>query len=439
MGIDILVYDGKVLTASPHMPFLNPGYLGISRDKIVDLAPGRPPERLLRQAKRVISARDKLIMPGLINSHTHAAMSIFRGLVDDLPLDVWLKRIFSLEKEFVNEEFVYWGSLLSGIEMVMAGTTCFADGYFYEGAVAKACLELGIRAVLAQAIIDLPTPDVPDPSENLRVAEDFLRAWKGYPLIFPAIFAHAPYSCSAKTLKGAKALAKDYQTLFFIHVAETKWEVEKIKKDHGKTPISYLYKLNILDEDTVLVHANWVSKEEIEILKGTGAKVAHCPESNMKLGSGLSPVPDLLKEDIVVGLGTDSCASNNNLDLFQEMDTAAKVHKGWRKDPTVMPAEQVLNMATTYGARVLGLEKKIGRLEKGKEADITLIDLNRPHLFPIYNPYSHIVYAMKGADVDTVIIKGKVIMENRKITSLSTQTVMERVISLSEEIKRSLA
>ncbi|KPJ66197.1 MAG: hypothetical protein AMJ45_04210, partial [Syntrophobacter sp. DG_60] len=349
----------------------------------------------------------------------------------------WLKRIFSLEKRFVNKEFVYWGSLLSGIEMIMTGTTCFADGYFYEGAVAKACLELGIRAVLAQAVIDFPTPDVLEPSENLKVAEDFLRTWKEYSLIFPAIFAHAPYSCSAKTLKEAKALANDYQTLFFIHAAETKWEVEKIKNDHGEAPISYLYELNILDEDTVLVHVNWISKEEIEILKGTGAKVVHNPESNMKLGSGLSPVPDLLKEGIVVGLGTDSCASNNNLDLFQEMDTAAKVHKGWRKNPIVMPAEQVLNMATSYGARVLGL-KKIGRLGKGKDADIILINLNCPHLFPIYNPYSHIVYAMKGADVDTVIIQGKIIMENRKIASVSIETVMEKVILLSEKIKRSL-
>lgn len=437
MSIDILIYNGKVLTGSARIPFLDPGYLAISEGKIIDLGKGRPTDAILMQAKKVISARDKLVMPGLINSHTHAAMSIFRGLVDDLPLDDWLKRIFSLEKRFVNKEFVYWGSLLSGIEMIMTGTTCFADGYFYEGAVAKACLELGIRAVLAQAVIDFPTPDVLEPSENLKVAEDFLRTWKEYSLIFPAIFAHAPYSCSAKTLKEAKALANDYQTLFFIHAAETKWEVEKIKNDHGEAPISYLYELNILDEDTVLVHVNWISKEEIEILKGTGAKVVHNPESNMKLGSGLSPVPDLLKEGIVVGLGTDSCASNNNLDLFQEMDTAAKVHKGWRKNPIVMPAEQVLNMATSYGARVLGL-KKIGRLGKGKDADIILINLNCPHLFPIYNPYSHIVYAMKGADVDTVIIQGKIIMENRKIASVSIETVMEKVILLSEKIKRSL-
>lgn len=438
MNIDILIYNGKILTGSPHIPFLDPGYLAISEGKIIDLGKGRPRDAILMQAKKVISARDKLVMPGLINSHTHAAMSIFRGLVDDLPLDDWLKRIFSLEKRFVNEEFVYWGSLLSGIEMIMTGTTCFADGYFYEGAVAKACLELGIRAVLAQAVIDFPTPDVPEPSENLKVTENFLRTWKDYSLIFPAIFAHAPYSCSAKTLKEAKVLAKDYQTLFFIHAAETKWEVEKIKNDHGEAPIPYLYKLNILDEDTVLVHVNWISKEEIEILKGTGTKVAHNPESNMKLGSGLSPVPDLLNEGIVVGLGTDSCASNNNLDLFQEMDTAAKVHKGWRKDPIVMPAEQVLNMATSYGARVLGLEK-IGRLEKDNDADIILINLNCPHLFPIYNPYSHIVYAMKGADVDTVIVQGKIIMENRKIASVSIETVMEEVILLSEKIKRSLS
>ncbi len=420
------------------MPFLNPGYLAIGEGKIIDLGRGHPRDAILMQAKKSINANGKLVMPGLINSHTHAAMSIFRGLVDDLPLDDWLKRIFSLEKNFVNEEFVYWGSLLSGIEMIMTGTTCFADGYFYEGAVAKACLELGIRAVLAQGIIDFPTPDVPEPSENLRVAEDFLKTWRNCSLIFPAIFVHAPYSCSTKTIKGAKELARDYKTLFFIHTAETKWELEKIRNEYGETPVSYLYKLNILDEDTVLVHANWVSKEEIEILKGTGTKVVHNPKSNMKLGSGLSPVPDLLKGGIIVGLGTDSCASNNNLDLFQEMDTAAKVHKGWRKDPTVMPAEEVLNMATTYGARVLGLEEKIGCLEKGKDADIVLIDLNHPHLFPIYNPYSHIVYAMKGADVDTVIIQGKIVMENRKIASVSTQTVIENVILLSERIKRSL-
>ena len=436
MNIDILIYKGLILTPNSHTPYLNPGYLVITEGKIVDLAAGDPPESLLEQAKRTIDARNKLVMPGLINSHTHAAMSIFRGIVDDLPLDDWLKCIFSLEKEFVDEEFVYWGSLLSGIEMIMSGTTCFADGYFYEDSVARACLELGIRAVLAQGVIDFPTPDVPEPSENLKVAENFLKAWMGHSLISPAIFAHAPYSCSSKTIKGAKALTRDYKTLFFIHVAETRWEVEKIKREYGETPISYLYKLNTLDEDTVLVHVNWISRDEIEILKDTGAKVVHNPESNMKLGSGLSPVPDLLKEGIIVGLGTDSCASNNNLDLFQEMDTCAKVHKGWRKDPTVMPAEEVLNMSTYYGAKVLKLEEKIGCLEKGKDADIILVDLNHTHLFPIYNPYSHIVYAMKGTDVNTVIIEGKIIMENRKIISLSIQDVIENVILLSKKIKK---
>ena len=435
----MLIYDGIIVTLDERDSWYNPGYVFIKGNKIREVNSGQPPKELFSQAKKVIKATDKLVMPGLINSHTHAAMSLFRGLADDLPLDKWLNTyIFPVEKAFVNEEFTYWGTLLAGWEMITSGTTCFADGYFCEDAAVKACLDLGIRGFLAQGIIDFPAPGVPDFKKNIFYAEQFLKKWQGVSeLITPAIFAHAPYTCSDKTLKFAKRLANDYQIFFFIHVAETKWEVEEIKKIHGFTPVAYLYHLGILDPNTVLVHANWLTEEEMAIIRDTEVKVVHCPESNLKLANGLSPVPKLLDKNILVALGTDGCASNNNLDLFQEMSTCAKIHKGFSLDPTIMSTQTVLKMATVSPAQMFFLN--IGMLKKGNLADLIIINFKQPHLFPFYNPYSHLVYAVHGTDVKTVIINGKIIVEDKKLLSINSQKIKTNIYNLANKIKQHLS
>jgi len=437
--MDTLIYDAIIVTLDERDSWYNPGYVFIKGNKIREVNSGQPPKELFSQAKKVIKATDKLVMPGLINSHTHAAMSLFRGLADDLPLDKWLNTyIFPVEKAFVNEEFTYWGTLLAGWEMITSGTTCFADGYFCEDAAVKACLDLGIRGILAQGIIDFPAPGVPDFKKNIFYAEQFLKKWQGVSeLITPAIFAHAPYTCSDKTLKFAKKLANDYQIFFFIHVAETKWEVEEIKKIHGFTPVAYLYHLGILDPNTVLVHANWLTEEEMAIIRDTEVKVVHCPESNLKLANGLSPVPKLLDKNILVALGTDGCASNNNLDLFQEMSTCAKIHKGFSLDPTIMSTQTVLKMATVSPAQMFFLN--IGMLKKGNLADLIIINFKQPHLFPFYNPYSHLVYAVHGTDVKTVIINGKIIVEDKKLLSINSQKIKTNIYNLANKIKQHLS
>jgi len=437
--MDTLIYNAIIVTLDERDSWYNPGYVFIKGNKIREVNSGQPPKELFSQAKKVIKATDKLVMPGLINSHTHAAMSLFRGLADDLPLDKWLNTyIFPVEKAFVNEEFTYWGTLLAGWEMITSGTTCFADGYFCEDAAVKACLDLGIRGILAQGIIDFPAPGVPDFKKNIFYAEQFLKKWQGVSeLITPAIFAHAPYTCSDKTLKFAKKLANDYQIFFFIHVAETKWEVEEIKKIHGFTPVAYLYHLGILDPNTVLVHANWLTEEEMAIIRDTEVKVVHCPESNLKLANGLSPVPKLLDKNILVALGTDGCASNNNLDLFQEMSTCAKIHKGFSLDPTIMSTQTVLKMATVSPAQMFFLN--IGMLKKGNLADLIIINFKQPHLFPFYNPYSHLVYAVHGTDVKTVIINGKIIVEDKKLLSINSQKIKTNIYNLANKIKQHLS
>ncbi len=431
----ILVYDAMLLTLNDER-WVEKGYICLKDKQIVHIGKGEPPKEYLQSAKKVIKATDKLVMPGLINAHNHAAMSLLRGLADDLPLDKWLHEyIFPAECALVNEEFVYWGTMLAGWEMLLSGTTCFADGYFCEDGAVRACMDLGIRAVLAQGVIDFPAPGVPDPKENIAQAKLFLQKWQGCSeLIIPAVFTHAPYTCSAKTLKQAKELTKAYETFLFIHVAETNWEVEQIKKEHGLTPVAYLHSLGILDENTIIIHANWLTEEEIKIIKDTGVGVVHNPESNLKLASGLCPVPRLLSQDIPVALGTDGPASNNNLDMFQEMDTAAKIHKGIQLDPTVMPAKSVLKMATTIPAQMFKLNT--GRLKEGTLADIIILDLKQPHLFPLYDPYSHLVYAVHGADVETVIINGKIVLEERRPISFDTEIIKRHVLKIAEQVKQ---
>jgi len=354
-------------------------------------------------------------------------MALFRGLADDLSLKVWLEDyIFPSEGKWANEEFVFWGTLLACAEMIRSGTTTFGDGYFWEEKVAQAAKASGMRALLGAGILDFPPPNSPSPSEALKKIEKFLESYSHSPLIHPALFPHTAYTCSPDLLLRCRQLADHYGVPLIIHLSETQSEVEEVSKKYGRRPVDHLENLGLLSSSLIACHCVWLTEEEMDLLARRGVRVVHSPESNMKLASGVAPVPELLARGVAVGLGTDGCASNNNLDLFQEMDSAAKLHKVHRLDPTVMPAQVVLEMATLGGAKVLGMEKEIGSLEVGKKADVILVDLNRPHLQPIYNLVSHLVYSATGADVRDVIIDGKLVMENRKLLTLDEEEILER-------------
>ena len=436
MNNDILIINSTILPLSHSGPdLIENGFIAIKGDVISAIGPMLDlPDS--SKAEKTIDAAGHLAMPGLVNTHTHAPMTLFRGLADDLPLMAWLnKYIFPAEAKSVNEEMAYWCSKLAAAEMILSGTTTVADGYFLEDSVAEAFIDCGIRSVVAQGVIDFPAPGVPDPGENVTAAETFIERWQDKSsLLIPAVFCHSPYTCSPDTLERAKEMARLKDAMLFIHLAETRTEVEQIQEQHTTTPLRYLESLGILDEDTVCVHCVWLDDDEIEILAKSGAKVSTCPQSNMKLASGIAPLKKILAAGIPVGLGTDSCASNNTLDMFSEMDMCAKLHKVKDLDPTALQAKTVLEMATRGGAYVIGLEQEIGSLTPGKKADIILLDMMQPHLQPFYNP-DLLVYAACGADVKSVIIDGKLVMQDRQILAFDVDETMAKVRELAEPLK----
>ncbi|MCK4487089.1 MAG: amidohydrolase [Desulfobacterales bacterium] len=432
---DIVVHNGTVLTVNGAFDILNKGVVCIA-DGSLKRIEERTPNQPLPPARHVIDARGGIIMPGLVNTHTHAAMSLFRGLADDLPLTSWLNDyIFKAEARWLNPESVYAGTLLSCAEMLLSGTTTFCDGYFFEDAVAEAVQESGMRAVLAQGIVDFPAPGVPDPKKNVAAAARFIETWRGKtPLISPGLFCHSPYTCSEETLKEARKVADEAGSLFQIHVAETQTEVKEIKQRQGVNSVQYLNRIGVLNARTLLVHAIWVNEADIACMARHGVGVSVATESEMKLASGVAPIPEFLKKGLAVGIGTDGSASNNNLDMFQEMDTAAKLHKVTTGDPTVLDARQVLTLATRSGAEAIGLGKQIGSLEKGKKADLIIIDTHKPHLTPLYDPVSHLIYAASGSDVRDVIIDGRLVVQDRALFTINVEAVMDAVERLARQI-----
>jgi 5-methylthioadenosine/S-adenosylhomocysteine deaminase len=435
-SLDLFIKNCLIVTMNSGLEIFWHGALAIRGDTIVAVGPEKELQGMEAGAGKILDVQGGIVLPGLINAHTHAAMTLFRGLADDLPLKTWLEEfIFPAEARYVNPDSVYWGTLLACAEMIRSGTTAFADGYFCLDGVVKAVDLSGMRGLLCQGVVDFPAPGVPDPAQNVLEAERFVEKWAGYSSsIHPGIFCHSPYVCSTETIRTVKEICGRRRVSFFIHAAETGEERSLIKSRYGKTPIHYLDNLQVLDAQTVVIHAVHVDSEEIEVLARTGTAVAHCPESNMKLASGIAPVVEMLNKGVLVGLGTDGCASNNDLDLFKEMDTAAKLGKIRYLDPTVMDARTVLRMATMEGARILGLEKEIGSLEIGKKADIIILDLNQPHLVPCYDPYSLLVYSARGADVQSVMIGGRMVMENKKILTFDQEEVMDRVRRIGKEI-----
>ncbi|HOD34414.1 MAG TPA: amidohydrolase [Syntrophales bacterium] len=433
--LDILIRGGTLLTMSEAMEIVHDPVIGIRDGKILFVDRSGPSTSPL-PAGETLDASHSIILPGLVNTHTHLPMTLFRGLADDLPLMEWLNHhIFPAEAKYVNREMVYAGSLLAMTEMILSGTTTFCDGYFYESRVAQAAVDAGVRAVTAQGFIDSPASGTGTLPDNIEIAERFIDKWRGKSeLLTPALFCHSPYTCSPETLKAIKKVSREARVPYIVHLAETRDEARIIRERYGVSPVMHLEKSGVLDDATVAVHCVWLEDEDLEVLAARGVKVSHNPESNMKLASGVAPVPDMLKKGIRVGLGTDGCASNNNLDMFQEMDTAAKLHKVFRRDPTVMDARTVLQMATIGGARVLNLADRIGSVEAGKDADIILVDTRKPHLTPLYNCYSQLVYAAGGADVSTVIINGKIVLKDRRFPGLDVEGILDRARKVARKI-----
>jgi 5-methylthioadenosine/S-adenosylhomocysteine deaminase len=436
--LDILITGGTLLTMAAPSDIIEEPVIGIRDGKILFVEKGNLPSGYPPEAHDVIDASGCLVLPGLINTHTHLPMVLFRGLADDLPLMTWLNdHIFPAEERFINRETVYTASKLAIAEMILSGTTTFCDGYFFESSVARATIASGIRGVVAQGFIDYPSPDRPDCSRHAAVAEQFMNKWQNRsPLVTPALICHSPYICSPDTLMTIKAVARSHDSLFLIHLAETREEVALLHDRYGKKPVHHLRDLDLLDEATIAAHCIWLEQDELDLLAKFGVKVAHDPESNMKLAAGVAPVPEMLRRGIDVGLGTDGCASNNNLDLFGEMGMCAKLHKVFSSDPTVMQAEKVVEMATLGGARVLGMADRIGSITPGKCADIILVNMNKPHLTPLYNPFSHLVYSASGADVVTSIIDGKIVMKDRRLLTIDLNEVMTEVRRIGAEIIR---
>jgi 5-methylthioadenosine/S-adenosylhomocysteine deaminase len=384
-----------------------------------------------------IDCGSKLLMPGLVNGHNHCAMTLFRGLADDLPLETWLHdHIFPAEALHANPETVYWCTRLAAAEMILSGTTCVADAYFFSSEAARALSDCGMRAVVGHGIVDFPAPSVPDPKKNIDAVALFLDKWlETNNLITPAVFAHAPYTCSPKTLISAKELADKRGVRFFTHLAESRAEKAMIIDLQGNSPLQHLHELDILDENCTLVHTVWLSDNDIETLTASGSGVITCPQSNLKLGSGIAPITKMADSNIRIGIGTDGCASNNGLDMFREMATLARLHKLQTLEATSLPARQVLRSATTAGAEVIGVDK-VGKLEAGYKADIILIDTNQPRLTPFYNP-DLLVYAGSGSDVFTTMVNGRLLMHERKILSFDLQETLDQVRVIANTVSQS--
>jgi len=428
--VSLLITGAWVLTMNPQQEVFSPGAVALVDDQIVAVGPLAELQASYAPAQ-VLDYPQGLIAPGLINAHTHAAMALFRGLADDLPLDEWLNNYIFPAESRINGDFVYWGTKLAVAEMLLSGTTTFTDMYLFAGDVARAVAETGIRAVVGEVLYDFPSPNYGPPAAGLKFSENLCRTYQDHPLIQVAIQPHAVYTCSPELLLQCGELTEKYDTRLIMHLSETPQEVRDCQAKYGATPVGHLYRLGLLNHRLLADHAVELSVADRMLFAASRGGVAHCPESNMKLASGIAPVVDLLKRGVPVALGTDGCASNNNLDLIQEMDTAAKLQKVHCQDPTVLPAPTALKMATVNGARVLGLQDQVGALVPGLKGDIMVIDLDQPHLTPLYDPYSHLVYAATGADVQTVLVHGRVLVQDRRLISFDLEETLAKARELA--------
>ena len=437
--VDVLVTGGTVVTMDAQRRLIAEGAVAVRGESIVAVG-SRAEMESKYEALKIIDASGALVMPGLINGHAHAAMSLFRGVADDLSLDDWLnKYIFPAEARNVNEDFVAWGTRLGILEMLQGGITTYADMYYFEDVVARVTKEAGMRGVLGETIIDFPAPDNKTLAQAYAYTQNFLDRWKGDPLIVAGVAPHSIYTCSEKTLQDSAALARRNGAPILIHIAEAPFELEQSRAKHGLTPVAYLERTGILGPDVVGAHCVWVDAGDIAILTHFKVGCVHNPSSNMKTAAGVMPLLEMLAAGEAIGLATDGAASNNNQDLFEEMDLAAKLQKSARRDPRALPAQQVVEMATITGARALHLEKQVGSLEPGKKADLIVVDLGAAHAVPMYNVYSQIVYALKASDVKTAVIAGRMVMQDRRLLTLNEKEIIAAAQEYKKKIEASLA
>src|SRR5579863_2881233 len=437
--VDLIVTGGTVVTMNGARTVYEDGAIVVKGDTIVAVG-SRSELEAKYVASQTVDARGKLLLPGFINGHTHVPMTLFRGLHDDVTLNDWLyKYIFPAEAKNVNEAFVRWGTRLAAAEQIRAGVTTFADMYYFEDAVAEETKAAGMRGVLGETFIDFPAPDNKTNTAMLAYTEKFLQKWQGDPLIHAAPAPHSIYTCSKKTLQDAADLAKKYHAPLLIHVAEMKKEWEDSEKANGMSPVQYLEKIGVLGPDLVAAHCIFVDEADRKLLAERRVGCVHNPSSNMMIASGVSPVPEMRAAGIAVGLGTDGPAgSNNDLDLMEEIDLAAKLAKITKMDPLALNAKSVVEMATIDGARALHMEKEIGSLEPGKKADIILIGLDAPNAVPMYDIYAQIAYSLKASDVETVIIGGRLVMRDRKLLTIDEPRVLEKAREYGKSVSSSL-
>jgi 5-methylthioadenosine/S-adenosylhomocysteine deaminase len=417
--MDILIKNGIILTMDEARRILKNFSIAITEGRIEEIS-----QDIKGEADFVIDARNKIVMPGLINTHSHIAMTLLRGVADDLPLRKWLRdEIWPIESK-LEEKHVYAGSLLGCLEMIKTGTTCFNDMYFFMDSIARSIRESGIRGVISHAMFGGEI--------EIKKAKESIEKYSGGRI--KVFFGpHSPYTCSEELLIKTKELAEEYNAGIHIHIAETEEEVEKSRKEKGKRPFEYLDSIGFLGKNVICAHSVWVSKKEIKIIKNRGVKISHNPISNAKIACGIAPVPEYVQAGITVSLGTDGAASNNNLDMFEEMKACALIHKMNKKDASVLPAQKVLEFATINGAKALGMDE-IGSIEVGKKADIILVGIDKPNLTPMTNPASHLVYAAKGSDVETVIIDGSIIMQDKNLRTLDESQVIKFAVEQAKDL-----
>src|SRR5713101_546651 len=436
---DTIITGGMVVTMDSQRHIYDDGAVVVLGDTIVAVGP-RTELEARYESRQTIDAKNTLVLPGFINGHTHVPMTLFRGLHDDVTLNDWLyKYIFPAEKKNVTEEFVRWGTRLAAAEQIRSGVTTFADMYYFEDAVAEETKAAGMRGVLGETFIDFPAPDNKNVAIILAYTEKFLKKWQGDPLIHAAPAPHSIYTCSQKTLQDASALARKYHAPILIHVAEMKKELDDSRAQNGTTPVQYLDKIGILGPDVVAAHCIWVDATDRKTLAQRQVGCVHNPSSNMMIASGVAPVPEMRAAGIAIGLGTDGPAgSNNDLDLMEEIDLAAKLAKITRMDPLAINAKAVVEMATIDGAKALHMEKEIGSLEKGKKADLILISLDEPNAVPMYDVYAQLAYALKASDVETVLIGGHVVMRDRKLLTVNEPEAIAKAREYKKKIAASL-
>jgi len=434
-NVDLLIHHAQIVTMDAAFTQYRDATMAIRDGKIKDIGPTDQLEEYYRAPVR-LDASGKLLMPGLVNAHTHAAMACLRGIADDLPLEEWLQHyIFPVEARALSPGFVSAGTFLALAEMLRAGTTLMNDMYYFLDEVIRCCESSGIRAVVSTALVDFPTPEFRNAAESMEWMDKKLLQYRDHPLVRVAVSPHAIYTCGEDTLKKAKSLADKHHAILHMHLAETRKEFDQCMETSGKSPVGYAAGLGLLDERTLAAHMVHLTEEDHDTVLRRKVGIAHLPESNLKLVSGLCPLERFILDGLFVGLGTDGVASNNNLDLFEEMQTASFMAKLRSGNPVSMPARSIVEMATLGGAKALGMDALTGSLEIGKSADCILINLNQPHLVPVYDIYSHIVYAMRGSDVDTVIIRGKMILQDKRILTFSEEEIMEKVRWIGKQLK----